>query len=177
MNDETIFKLLEDAGINPYDCTLDQINAVEYLLEKIDNTSIIPLETNTSSIIDMYYSSGLSLTAISVLKKTNVATIAELVNNVKELVKVSPYVKYGLTKYFTMQRHMKAKKEKEERERNLHEIMNELSKATEQINHGDIPSSDNSILTTKDILSILKAVIDEDEKNQNRIIIRKIKNS
>lgn len=70
---------------------------------------------------------------------------------------------------------MKAKKEKEERERNLHEIMNELSKATEQINHGDIPSSDNSILTTKDILSILKAVIDEDEKNQNRIIIRKIK--
>lgn len=102
MNDETIFKLLEDAGINPYDCTLDQINAVEYLLEKIDNTSIIPLETNTSSIIDMYYSSGLSLTAISVLKKTNVATIAELVNNVKELVKVSPYVKYGLTKYFTM---------------------------------------------------------------------------
>ena len=26
MNDETIFKLLEDAGINPYDCTLDQIN-------------------------------------------------------------------------------------------------------------------------------------------------------
>ena len=32
MNDKTIFKLLEDVGIDPYNCTLDQINAVEYLL-------------------------------------------------------------------------------------------------------------------------------------------------
>ena len=173
MNDKTIFKLLEDAGIDPYNCTLDQINAVEYLLEKIDNTSIIPLETDTSSIIDMYYNSGLSLTSIAVLKKTTVSAIAELINNVKELVKISPYVKYGLTKYFTMQRHMKAERE---RERNLHEIINELSRATEQIDHGDIPSSvDNSILTTNDILSIIKAIIDEDEKKNKNIIIKKIK--
>ena len=176
MNDKTIFKLLEDVGIDPYNCTLDQINAVEYLLEKIDNTSIIPLETDTSSIIDMYYNSGLSLTSIAVLKKTTVSAIAELINNVKELVKISPYVKYGLTKYFTMQRHMKAEREREERERKLHEIINELSRATEQIDHGDVPSSvDNSILTTNDILSIIKAIIDEDEKKNKNIIIRKIK--
>ena len=31
MNDKTIFKLLEDAGIDPNKSKHDQINAVEYL--------------------------------------------------------------------------------------------------------------------------------------------------
>lgn len=118
MKDVTIFKLLEDAGIDSNQCTLDQMNGVEYILEKVDSSSIIPLESSTTDIVEMYYD-GFPIIGIAMVKKVSPEDITDIITNVIELVKVSPYVKYGLSKYFTIQRHKQSELYKKKKARKI----------------------------------------------------------